>query len=261
LKLGIGDFYCQGFGNPVIIHAQAFFWGTIEKKAIEVIKDLKENVFEEYKSIKDFPFESLRLSYSDFVFEPDKFYFFYKYKEYLEPFRISLLKWTQRYNLLDEWLLEKAFRTLFYWSNADFFEHNIANVASCTIGWFDESQFPKFEFRQWNPLMETWSYYQQKLEKAAGSYKKEIEKIMSTSYCGIYTKTPVIKKSEQFEWLVRFQVKNWSYSKIARYYFQINPTDESYKANIESKKSVLSRQLHALANLIGLTLRTSIEDN
>lgn len=258
MKLGIGDYYFTCYDNPNIIHAQLIFWDTIMKKAPEVIEDIKANVFKEYEKVKNYPFESLRISYHDFVFNPDKFYTIYKNAKFLEPFRQSLFDWSLKYNLVDEWLLGKAFRTLFYLSNAEFFKYNTdINTVSFTIGWFAENQFSEFKFKPWNPLMETWDKYKKQLEAALGNYKNNIEEMVK----GKYKKAEVIRKPEQFEWIVRFQVQNWSLSRIALNYFSIDPKDMDYKTIMDSKKAVLSKQLHALADMVGLTLRTDIEDD
>lgn len=99
----------------------------------------------------------------------------------------------------------------------------------------------------WDPRIETWSEFEETLDDAFKKYKqlyKERTQLLMEEHG--YTEGKHKRNKEHFEWLVRYQLQEWSINEIADYY--------STKNTILVEDTI-RKALTSTAKLIGLRLR------
>ena len=164
-------------------------------------------------------------------------------------FTKALARWAEGYHLTDRWFLDGVVRrTLREWhrrpertllKNPPFFD---VDAASLFKGF-------KFGHTPWVPTWATWKEYQADLQKAFAAalrkYRKRMEE-WTTSMGYARTKAKRARQGDDpllhFDWLVRFQVREWTHDRIAKHY------------KLSDTKTVASA-IKKTADLIGLTRR------
>lgn len=98
-------------------------------------------------------------------------------------------------------------------------------------------KIPKFVYRAWNPIIETWEEYETELDKAFEKYKKEVEQLV------VYKKTSRDINRQREILISRYGLsdgKMLSYEELAEKY---NCTPSYLKEIISDTLRILKRQL------------------
>ncbi|MCA1025013.1 hypothetical protein LCM23_02840 [Cytobacillus kochii] len=99
----------------------------------------------------------------------------------------------------------------------------------------------------WDPRIETWTEFEESVDRAYKKYK-ELYQLRTKLYMEKhgYIEGKQKRNKDHFEWLVRFQIQEWSVKEIADYYS---------KGNIIIAEDTIRKALVSTADLIGLELR------
>lgn len=99
----------------------------------------------------------------------------------------------------------------------------------------------------WDPRVETWSEFEEDLDATFKKYK-QLYKVRTRLFMEQhgYTEGKEKRNKEHFEWLVRYQLQEWSIKKIADYYSTKNTT---------LVEDTVRKAVTSTAKLIGLRLR------
>lgn len=181
----------------------------------------------------------------------------------LLPLKYALLAWAERFHLADEWVLDAALDTLHRWTQW----RKAAEVLEWAyIGgsWWapvsDEEQQLIFRHAGWDPTSETWESFESRLradvewwlEKVRMEYRPRLLALCEERG---WRPTPIKRNRSgspllHFEWLVRYQVQEWGYARIAQAYTDADPQGDKVIGEDAVRKAVKST-----ADLLGLTLR------
>ena len=167
----------------------------------------------------------------------------------------KLWKWAERFHLSDEWLLDVAAQTLYFWRErkdqneiGSSWGHLPTQVFS-SIG-LDECEF-ELPADAWDLDTEQWEEFEtrvtEELLSRLAAYK---ERILSLAIDRGYERAPIIKNEEHFRWLALYQVQGSSPKDIANH----------FRIEIRSAENIQNTVLKAVrqkAKLISLTLRDS----
>jgi hypothetical protein len=169
------------------------------------------------------------------------------FAEELVPLRDAVLAWGRTYALSDNWMLDVAMSTL---QEVVFLGDSVTAFAA--------PQFmalvirKPFEFRSWKLEWETWSEYEVAALEALREYRArcEAEAVKDGLKRSPVKNAPKGTKNVDmhFEWLVRWQVQEWTHKRIAIHYGRA----------VEGRMAIgVATAVRNTADLIGLTRRTS----
>ena len=237
-RIGAEYFHPNDQSSPVIVGAQGVFLGRVEDVATEVLVDLLEGVLPTYKATWIAAEDSTllrrtwweRSAASWFIVAsmdrqspPASGY------QALFPLWDTLYAWCGRWHLTDEWLLAVALRTLYGWVQED-----PAGIPPGELRFQRPTEGelmlrppqPSLEVRPCEPLAETWTAYKKDAKKTFDEWLQRYAAEMKE-----WAEVTQIHRSPEkrarrgtkdtdlhFEWLVRFQVQDWTYDRIALHY-------------------------------------------
>jgi hypothetical protein len=226
------------------------FLRKVDEIAPGVCRDLLDSVFSAYRNASSTDHLFVRWNLLS-----------EKRSSFAKELREALRAWGRRHNLTDDWLFDIALRTLSNWQE---WEEATRERGDSEDPWhptrpssfadplFVDIACGDFRFRHdaWVPTWEPWQEYHHaaraKFEEALRQYREEQERIAKQ---GGFVLSPEKREIERhLEWLVRFQVTNWTYKKI------VDENTGRRAASLDIRG--VQRAVHDAAELLGLTLRT-----
>jgi hypothetical protein len=155
--------------------------------------------------------------------------------------------WSERFRLVDEWVLDIAVSTLEVWVNepesAGDRVWRYPQLLTMQPLAHDETQLQITV--QWDAPFESWDGFKKRLDAYVGKelskYKSQIERLVAERGW----KTVPVRQQEHFRWLVQYQVRGWSAKQIA----------DRQQRNLKAWENTVSKAVKTTAQRIGLTLR------
>lgn len=212
-----GHYYPQDPDNPVDADAYEVFWYYIQKLVPGVLGSLRDEIL---------PIYNMDTLYS------------------------GLETWAKNWNLNG---LPNIYKTAYYileqWNTYPYLVGSYMSISYVTSTYsIPLPEMVTYTYRQWMPEWETEKEYIQEIitefEKQLNENLEQIKLLISES--GMIP-APCKRNMLHFEWVVRFQVMNWNYKKIADTYSKgrENPLSED----------TISKAIINVAELIHLNLR------
>lgn len=166
----------------------------------------------------------------------------------------ALCRWSERFNLTDEWCLDHALQTLAHWVSSGELENFDWQYKLKSYD-FEESNgdgIRTFKYLAWNPEADTWSSYKQRTEKALAeelaNYRKQVEQSVKASKQYIAREKT---SGEHYKWLIYFQIEGLTVEGVIIKY--------QLKGHRIPSRSSVSEAIYSLASLIDLTPHTEIK--
>jgi hypothetical protein len=231
--------------------ARVAFLQTVRKVAPEVLKDLQGEPFEIYRSARLLKCRELdkRPDVRCWkVFESDP--------RLCSPpilaLRASLLRWGDKYklrwkdNLIDQWCLEQAFKTIEHWYDSplyrDLMEWRYMGVGFVVPINDAEGQFD-FTFKKWDTTDKSRSAYKAAAIKAFKDYLNNYcDRIEAATRERGYVERARKRDASHFIWLVWYQVKGKSHAWIS--------------SQFNASRQTIAEGIKEAARLCGLPLRS-----
>jgi hypothetical protein len=160
----------------------------------------------------------------------------------------AVREWSERFRLVDEWVLDIAVSTLEVWFNwpgsaAESVWHYPQQVLNMQPLAHDETQLQIAE--NWDAPFERWDAFKKRFDAGVGKelaeYKSRIERLVAERGW----KTVSIYQQDHFRWLAQYQVREWSARRIAA----------NQKRHLQNGEHTVSKAVMTAAKKIGLTLR------
>jgi|GEM_PF-5024686 len=229
--LGIfhGEFDPGGFTQW---EAQRYFFIAIMKEHPEVLSDLKRIVLPVF--IKTIPCSWVKVKSDS------------QHQEVKE----AILKWADKYNLNEDFVLDAAIKTMKCWYEApSFAEFNPLQWSFSAKGYWPDKPVSveerKIEITHpgWDPIgeREPWSIFEESFMLFIKDYLKEYRNRIDQKLTKTHQRTPQRNSTEPFSWLASFQVGGKSINRIAESVFS-------------SRQNVTDR-INDAANLCNIKLR------
>jgi hypothetical protein len=175
--------------------------------------------------------------------------------EKLSNLENALRRWSERFNLTDEWCLDHALQTLAHWVSSGELENFDWQYKLKSYD-FEESNgdgIRTFKYLAWNPKADTWSSYKQRTEKALAeelaNYRKQVEQSIKADKQYIAREKT---SGEHYKWLVYFQIEGLTVEGVIIKY--------QLKGLHIPSRSAVSEAIYSLASLIDLTPHTEIKN-
>jgi len=205
LRLGYGELEPEG-AELSTRKARIIFLEALNRLVPETLEILKKEVFPYYCPLPSKWSGHLRwwhLKQAGCVIGGKQ-----RYPE-LVDIKKALIYWSDHFHLNTEWILNDALNTLFYWTilpNA-----NLEWLPKGSTYW--DSRLEPFSVGAWKPIEESERQFRDRVKAELDKYiiaAKEMDDLISV---------PDKNQMDHFEWLVYYQVQNWSHSKIANTYY------------------------------------------
>ena len=142
--------------------------------------------------------------------------------------RHSLMQWSEKYNLKQQWCLEKAFKTIDFWyrhppsANSLMWNRDVIGYIP-PVG-IEEGKF-MFTFPTWDSCSQSRSDYQRKVEKAFRQYRIDYcDRIEQLTQERDYVEQKRKRDKIHFLWLAWYQVKGKPQSWICNEFHAARPT-------------------------------------
>lgn len=267
MRIG-GEYREEGDRDRTRWEARKIFLDMVSDQVSDVLKTLRDEVLPSYKRAYDetkpspstskqkTPFGTdvtrqlppgwIRWSWRDGDWDIDQDD---QPPELLE-FRKRLLRWGEDWNLPETWVLDASLRTLRRWRARQNQGSEIA-LEFEPLPFADVSDKPAFtfEFSAWTPRWTSWAEYSKELREAfedqLETYREQRQ--AEASERGL-KKSPTklgqadSAATQHFEWLVRFQVKEHTISRIAN--------------DASRSEQTVQDALRSTADLVGLRRRS-----
>lgn len=222
--------------------ARNLFYEALAALVPEVEQKLVDEVFPHFLALPEGMRESLRWSSLKYAGQKPAVG---KYSPRYIPLRDAIANWRETFNLPD-FTVNDALWSMWWWTVDSDYEvgledyHLMAKEILPRTYKESSKKFPTItppKMPVWYPTMESEASYRAKVESLIQDYKKRCVKDL--------VPVPEKRNMEHFEWLVRFQVQGWAYSKIAREYLG----DDMLVRTVQDAVKQTAAE-------IGLTLRT-----
>ncbi|MGE4412189.1 MAG: hypothetical protein AB7E45_00655 [Candidatus Caldatribacteriota bacterium] len=249
-----GDYYHQKFGgrNLKTYYARQTFWCILEKRAPKTLKYLKKEILPIYNELFPEDYSSTcgtlnlmrlrwkRIGAVNIVC-----------RGHLTPLIEVINKWSERFNLHDDWIKDKLLKTLADWRNNPPKENEKLYYYGIEVIIFASNKPIPYSFKtkDWNFSLETWGDAKKRItldfKTSLDQYKKEKEELAKKS--GLVKTRFKRKLDKQIRWLIDYQVYGKSFN---------NVTDSESKKRANGILScTIERGIKQTAKLLGIKLR------
>jgi len=224
IRLGGGEY---NIDEMATWEARIFFLDAVAEVAPEVLKELQRDVYPLFK-------ENKLLEWLSVYYIPGH-----------EQLRDKLKEWGENNNLDFEFVYDAALYTMFYWRQFDDKDITFLMPGTAYFIPVDRRGKYKVEFKAigWDPAGETRDDFKQRImadfESYIDDYMDKLENLMEKR--GV-DKTPMVKRTEHFEWLALRLIYNKSDKEIADIYYNNKGKvvgDEAIKKGIAKAASFL----------------------
>jgi hypothetical protein len=189
--------------------------------------------------------------------------------------RESLQRWAEKFNLREDWILDTALRTLFFWIHGKKERHREAieegapegagdiEAAMALPGVFADPEYvftpdrPPFEAEGWDPFVELEDHFRDRLEKTLEAYIKDRrtrdDSVPETPNRGFKRSRHGGPLRKHLEWLILYQVRKKSYQAIAE---EVNVGNPGLTRRDQTGRGTVTRGVKAASELLDLSLRS-----